>query len=73
MVRKWRSGKGEVMEQKELTLKLIKMENGSTRLVVWEDNQVIEIFESDSRSVLNHMLNLSYIHGFTEEKFKVRK
>lgn len=59
--------------EKELTLKLIKLENGNARLVVWEDEQVIDIFEADIRTILNHQLKLACDHGFTDTKFKVRK
>jgi|Laugrespbdmm15dd_1035085.scaffolds.fasta_scaffold03398_5 hypothetical protein len=60
--------------KEDLTLTLSQMPNGVTRLIVWKDNRVIEIIESSSiRQIFNQQLKLARRHGFTEEKFKVRK
>ena len=59
---------------KDLKFNLIELDDGQKRLVMWENGEIVEIFESDDgRRVMNHLLEVAFIHGFTKEKFRVRK
>lgn len=57
---------------KELHTHILVMANGDVRVVVWKDNIIVEIFESNARNVLNRQLELARENGITDNKFRVR-
>lgn len=63
----------------ELTMKLLPMDHCQLRLVVWENEQVIDILETtgaadpaNERLILNHMLHLAYVKGLVKQEYRVR-
>jgi hypothetical protein len=63
----------------ELTMKLLPLPDRQLRLVVWENEQVIDILETagdddtrNERLILNHMLHLAYVKGLVKQEYRVR-
>ncbi|WP_439357870.1 hypothetical protein [Bradyrhizobium sp. DASA03007] len=63
----------------ELTLKLLPMPGGNVRLVVWENNVVVDIHETidgadpkSVRRIMNEMLRVIYVKGYTKDEYAVR-
>lgn len=58
---------------KELTFKLIQLNDATFRMVIWEEGNVVEIIETSTmRSLLNHQLRFLWRKNFTDAKFSVR-
>jgi hypothetical protein len=60
-----------------LDLKLVHMPGGIVRLVVIENDAVLDIMETDPddksvRRIMNEILRLAHTKGFTTEKLAVR-
>jgi hypothetical protein len=62
----------------ELDLKLVQLPGGIVRLIVIENKAVTDIMETDDgseksvRRIMNEILRLVHVKGFTPEKLAVR-
>lgn len=50
-----------------------KKMNCEGRMVCVNNGEVIEIFEGTMRQCINRQLKMMYVHGITDETFRIRK